>query len=605
MNFYLSVNKNWINNTVLPDDYSKWDNFTLLQNKIDKKLLNIVKNQNYPLLNILYNSGIDNVSQISNISDNITNILLISNKSELLLTIKNLLLIGIDTLFNFGIEPDQKNNINMVLYLSQLNLHLPDISNYLDNKYLDMKNQYIDYISDLFSQIGFDKILAKQSAIIILELETFLAKNSLSRTELRDADKTYNSYNDNEFSNKYKNLDLKYLLNIPKIDKIIIDNPKYFKILNTLLSTYPIYKWKIYILYSLLNFSFDYLSDTLYSIKFNFFGKYINGQKKMKPKWKRVLNIVNNCIGDEIGKIYIKKHFSDITKNNVQKISTNIVKSMDNIIKNSKWMCNNTKKKALKKLHNIKIEIGYPKKWIDYSNIKFNNNFIENIILINKFNINIELSRLNKKTDNNYWEINPHTVNAYFHPIYNKIVIPASILQKPFYDNKQDIPLNYGGIGCIIGHELTHGFDDQGRKYDEYGNISDWWTKKDIENYQTLSKTIIDQFNNIKYMNTNINGLLTLGENIADVGGIRLSLNAYIKHNKNINLKLFFKAWASNWRCLITNKYAKNLILTDNHSPNIYRVNQILLNIDEFYNEYNINDKDKSYILSEKRLKIW
>lgn len=605
--FYNTINNKWLSKTKRPKIYSKWDNFTILQENIDSIILMIVKNKNNQKLFQLYNSAFIKKSNFKFLSNEILEISNIDSYSNLIESINQLLYQGINSLFDFYVDGDQKNNNINSIYISQLQLGLPDISFYL--KPTNILGEYKKYISKLFLNLGgISKENSLKFSQTIIDIETDLAKASYSREILRDVDKTYNKYTYQTFVKKFPNIPIDRLIKEKK-NTLIVNNPKFFVKINSLLKKMPLIKWKIYLLYIYFNNIIDYFDDNLYSIKFNFFGRYINGQSQMKSYTKRIINIVNYYLGELIGDIYIKKYFSDTIKNDVTKISKNILLSMKNTIKNCIWMSSATKQKALSKLSNISIDIGYPRKTKNYSNIHLTDCFFENIKILNIFHTEYEISKIGKLIDKDYWDINPHTINAYFHPVQNKIVIPAGILQSPFYSLKQTDAQNYGGIGCIIGHELTHAFDDQGRKYDANGNLNEWWSKTDTNNYTKLSESVINQYNNTKFLSKNVNGLLTLGENISDIGGVKLALSAYknicSQNNINPDIHKFFSSWAKNWRCLITNKHAKNLLLIDPHSPNQFRVDLVLAHVDDYYQLYNIDKKYKYYLEKSKRQKIW
>jgi putative endopeptidase len=352
------------------------------------------------------------------------------------------------------------------------------------------------------------------------------------------------------------------------------------------------------------------LYDITVNKVFNFYGKFLSGIQKMKSKKKKCIEFLSSQLGEIISQEYVKKHFSQKSKKFMITIVQNLKNAYRKRISNVSWMDKQTKKKALMKLQKMQYKIGYPDFFKNYNqiNIHSKNSFLQNIMIINKFEYDYEMSFLYKKPDKKTWEIMPHEINAYYHPLKNEIVFPAGILQKPFFDLSLSLPEIYGGIGAIIGHEITHGFDDQGKKFDENGNLNNWWTKNDEKQYNENASKIIQQYDNFTIGNLKVNGTLTQGENIADLGGLLISLDALKNHKKdftNDDIKTFFESWARNWRYKITKKQLKKNLLTDVHSPNYFRVNGPVIHIDDFHKVYKTSSQDKMFLPKNKRINIW
>ena len=378
----------------------------------------------------------------------------------------------------------------------------------------------------------------------------------------------------------------------------------------------PLADWKIYLKWNLVRSMSSYLSSDFIKERFDFSGKFLNGQKEMKPRWKRVLSTTSGALGEAIGQLYVKKYFPPEAKARAKKIVKSLLVSMKESINNNEWMSDKTKKEAVKKLNGFGIKIGYPDKWRDYSGLEVtNDSYVKNIINSNYFDHKEMLSKINKPVRKWEWGMTPQTVNAYYSPTRNEIVFPAAILQFPFYNVNVDDAINYGGMGCVIGHEITHGFDDKGRQYDANGNIRDWWTKEDAERFDKRAQKIVDQFNAyVPIDSIHINGELTQGENIADLGGLVVSFNAFkkteqFKNGEKIDgftpVQRFYLSWAQVWKNNIRDEALKLRLKTDPHSPGKYRVIGPLSNLPTFYKAFDIKKGDGMYRDEEVRVKIW
>jgi len=383
-----------------------------------------------------------------------------------------------------------------------------------------------------------------------------------------------------------------------------------------MISSVKLSDWKTYLKWNLLRRTAPYLTSAFVKESFNFGSKYMRGAKKMRPRWKRVLASTNRALGEAIGQLYVKKYFPEKAKTKANAIVKTLVTAMGKSIKNNSWMSEQTKERALTKLDSFHVKIGYPDKWKDYSGLKVEtDSYIQNVLRANEFATKKDLEKIGKPADKSEWHMSPQTVNAYYNPVNNEIVFPAAILQYPFYDVRSDDAVNYGGMGAVIGHEITHGFDDQGRQYDADGNIRDWWTKEDAEQYNKRAKKIINQFNGyIPLEGIHINGELTQGENIADLGGLTISFAAFkntkqYKENKKIDgftpAQRFYLSWANVWKGNIRDQALKLRIKTDPHSPGKYRVLGPLSNLTGFYKAFDVKDGDAMRQPKAKRVKIW
>jgi putative endopeptidase len=590
--FYTAINHNWIQNIKINDSKAKISEFILLQeknNKIIKKL--ILKNK---FLKKIYKLTIkkkkfDIILPLINIIKN-------NDLETLLAKFTN---IGLEHLFNINVDENIFDNNKNILYLVEPSLSLNQKMYSNDKIY----NKYKKYVYNICN------ILKKHD--IILDVEEILKYEKNINNKLKSLEERRNI---NEYYTLIKYTDLKHKLNfdLDKYMSLILPNIKIHNIIigniNYLTYIKDIKIIKDYLIFKLLDNYGTLISDEIQKITFNFYGKVLSGLKKDKSKNSRGLLMVSNIFSDLLGIEYAKKYFSKKSKKYVINMIKNIKLIMSERIKNLDWMSDNTKKKALLKLKSIKYKIGYPNKIINYSKLKITDNIFTQILHINKFFVKKNFKKLFKKPDISHWSMGAHEINAYYNPTQNEIVFPAGILQPPFFDIKKSDAYNYGTIGIIIGHEICHGFDDQGRTFDSKGNLNNWWNINDEKKYLKKIKILEKQYSKIILNNNKINGLLTLGENIADLCGITLAFNALKKCNPNLTLnerKEFFISFAKLWRQKTRPEELSRLIKSDVHSPGILRVNQTLKNIDEFYETFNITKNDKMFIKPNKRVKIF
>ena len=590
--FYTYINYKWLKNTKLDDNKAKITEFTILHEKNKKKIKKIIlKNK---LLKHFYKLGLSKKK-----FDVIFPLIDFIKFNDLETTLAYLTNIGIDHLFSIKVEENLFNNKKNILFFDQISLSINKDMYNNPNIY----NEYKKYV------YKYGQILKRYNINIdvqnILKYENKINKLLKSLEDQRNINEYYTLIKYNEFKKKI-NFDLnKYMsLILPniKINEIIVGNINYFYFLKDekILKDYLIFK--------LIESSGVFLSDEFEDINFNLYGRTISGIKKKKSKTTKIINMISNIFYDYLGIEYCKKYFLQKSKNYVKKMIKNIKITMSEQIKKLNWMSDITKKKALLKLKLMNYKVGYPNKIINYSKLKLSNNIFSQIILINKYLIKMNFKKLNKKPNTDHWSIGSHEINAYYNPIQNEIVFPAGILQPPFFDINKSDAYNYGTIGFIIGHEICHGFDDQGRTFDEKGNLKNWWIRSDEKKYKNKIKLLQKQFDKIKIGNNKINGSLTLGENIADLCGGIIAFNTLKKTNKNLTLedkKEFFISYAKLWRQKIRSKELSNLIKSDVHSPGILRVNEVLKNMDDFYETFNITKNDKMYIKPENRIKIF
>ena len=495
-------------------------------------------------------------------------------------------------------------------------LSLPDEAYYRDDQYQPIRTALIEHISKM-SQIAGLEI----SGTSVLELETKIAGFHFDQVKDRDAMLTYNKLSRAEFEALCGGFDISTYITASQVDpkffnEVIVREPQFFEGLGTLFSNFDLSAWKNWALWHLLSGAAGYLTEDLVNQNFAFYGTTLSGTPKIRERWKRAISLVEGSIGEEVGKEYVKRHFPPTSKAQVQQLVSNLIAAYRQSINELTWMSPDTKTKALTKLSKFTPKIGYPDKWRDYSKLQLTEtDLMANIKAIAKFSRDYELNKLAGPVDRDEWHMTPQTVNAYYNPGLNEIVFPAAILQAPFFDPDADDASNYGGIGAVIGHEIGHGFDDQGSRYDGDGNLVDWWSETDRTEFEARTAVLIDQYNQLSPTaapDVKVNGEFTLGENIGDLGGMNIGMKAYriALAGKTAPVidgltgdQRFFLGWAQCWRRLIRPEEARRRIATDPHSPDELRCNQIVRNMDEFYSAFDVKEGDALYL--KERVQIW
>ena len=633
-NFYLYANGKWINNTPIPGSKTRWGSFDMLAEESSKALKGLLEDAaKAPGKNLLmkrvgdfYASGMDSAAiekrgyrPIKKFLDEITRL----NSKEDVLRHINYLRAGSITnpLYRIGVGQDARNVTQYIINIGQGGTTLPDRDYYLKNdaRSTAIRKAYTNYISKLFSLCGTDAPGAEKNAQTILQLETKLANAQLSRVEMRDPVKLYNKFSVTALAAKTPGLNwpatLTQLGYLSNTDSVVVSTPKFLSFIDTLLNTVPVADWKIYLQWNIMRDAAPYLSTDFVDANFAY-NKALSGQKEQTPRWQRISGIVDGQLGDLLGQLYVNKYFKPAAKVRMIALIENMVQTFDSRIQQLDWMSAETKIRALGKLHAFTKKIGYPDKWKNYEGIVIKrNDFLGNLRSCNEWRYKDNISRLGKPIDKTEWGMTAPTVNAYYNPQKNEIVFPAGILRFPFFDFEADDAINYGGIAAVIGHEMTHGFDDQGRQFDAGGNLSDWWTKADADEFKKRADEVVNQYNGYVILDTlHVNGKLTLGENLADLGGLSIAYEAFKKTEQGKNGKTidgftpdqrFFLNWSQVWRNNILPEAAAQRILTDSHSPGMYRSNGPLTNIDAFYKAFDIKEGDKMYKPKEARTRIW
>ena len=622
-NFFMYVNEKWFECNPIPNDFSNWGSFSVLEEMNNDNVKDIVETQysedsEFNKFNILYNQGLDEKSR-NNINDIYTYVSEIKNTesiNDLLKLVTDYQMTwNIGSPFYLSVYNDYEDANMNILHLSTGGLGLPDRDYYsLESK----QNERNEYKLFLIKFCDYFKLNIDIDGIYNLEEQ--LAEHTYTRVQKRQTELLKNTRTLEQILSDYPSFNfVKYFfekLNVPS-GKINLSNPNFFFNLDKLYQESSLQLWKDYYTLKFLMSVKNYLSIDLDKICFDFYGKVLNGTQEMKPLWKRVLSNTEDQLGQLIGQCFVAKYFSSKAKDDACEMITYLKNELGNSIKNLDWMENETKEKALEKLYKMKVKIGYPDKWRVYtSDVSKEYSYLKNNLMCNKSDNEYRLNNLYKEIDRTEWFMDPQTVNAYYSPSYNEIVFPAGILQPPFFSEKYDKALNFGGIGAVIGHEMTHGFDDQGCKYDTSGNLNNWWSESDYEKYKSKTMVLKNQFDNYVIEGINVNGELTLGENLADLGGVTIAIQGlknYIKENPSENILIdgftpiqrLFINYSRIWCSKSRPEAMKQRLMTDPHSPPLFRVNGIIKNIPEFYDAFNVKSFNDLYIESDNRAKIW
>ena len=633
--FNLYASGTWIKNNPVPAKETRWGSFNVLRDFNINAVKNIlIEAENDKTakpgsvkrrIGDFYAAGMDSIGieklGASPILPELAKVASVTSLEDIISEAAIMRTQGLGSpLFSFYVGQDRKEATKLIAQLGQGGTTLPDRDYYLkaDARTLKIQDAYKKYITQLFVLSGSMDELAKKNAETIFVIEKALATAQMSRVEMRDPYKTYNKFSVADFSKTTSNMNWATLLPKMKVsgqDTMLVGAPKFFTELNALLVATPVADWKTYLQWNVLKTSAPYLSSAFVDANFAF-TQVLSGQKVQTPRWQRMSQLTDGTLGELLGQLYVEKHFKPEAKVRMEQMVANLIKAYEIRIKNLDWMSAETKVKALDKLHAFTPKIAYPDKFKNYDGLTVTKtNFLQNLRSAAVWGYADMVSQLGKPVDKTRWGMSTPTVNAYYSPVLNEIVFPAGILQFPFFDVNADDAVNYGGIGAVIGHEISHGFDDSGSQYDKDGNLKNWWTAEDLAKFKEKSKALQAQFDAYTVLDTiHVNGKLTMGENIGDLGGLNAAYEAYKmtaewKAGKVVDGftpdQRFFLAWAQVWRTTILPETAAQLILTDSHSPGEYRTIGAPVNMDAWYKAFNIQPGDKLYKKPEDRIKIW
>jgi len=528
---------------------------------------------------------------------------------------------GIDACFSGGVSPDAKNSSVYAMYLGQGGLSLPDRDYYLTENFAKVRQSFVAHVAKMLTLLGEDSAAARADADTVMEMETAMAKASKSRTDLRDPIANYHKFAVEDVLRQFPNTPMTVYLNALGMDhlpEIIIRQPEFFQALYALSAERPLADWKVYLRWHLLNASAARLNAAVETESFAFFGKVLRGQPDQEPRWQRAARAIDSHVGEALGELFVAKYFPPEARARMLELVGNVKAVFQDRLKKLEWMTDATRAKALAKFDRFTQKIGHPEKFRDYSSVEVRpDDYLGNIRRAALFESRRELARVGKPVDKTEWHMTPQTVNAYFNPSQNEIVFPAGILQPPFFEAEADDAVNYGAIGVVIGHEITHGYDDQGRKYDADGNLNDWWTEADAKAFEARAQKVVDQYDAYEVLpGLHVNGKLTLGENIADLGGTSVAYEALERalakdpaKRKPIDgftpEQRFFLSLSQVWRMNCREAEARRLITTDPHSPGQFRGIGPHVNTPEFYEAFGIKAGMPMWRAPELRAKIW
>ena len=631
-NFAMYVNGTWMKTAKIPADKSSYGAFDMLYDQSQKDVKAIIEEAakgnnaegtDEQKIGDYYASFMDRKGRdakgIAPIQPELKAIDAIASYDDLAAYFGKANRAGVDIPFSVSVMSDFKDPTKHTLITWQGGLGLPEREYYLatDAKMTDIRQKYVAHIEKMFQLTNMPN--PAESAAKIMALETALASQQMKKEDTRDIVKLYNAYAVKDLKTLMPDFNWTAMLKnagVAQEKKLVVTQVDYTKSLNNLIKNTPIDTWKTYLKWGVINGSAGLLTTALDKQNFEFYGKNLYGTESQQEDWKRAVEMVNGGLGEVVGKVYVKKHFSPEAKERMTQMVKNLLKAYAESIKTLDWMSAATKKEALKKVDNFMIKIGYPDQWRDYSALKIaKNDLYGNATRATEFEYNRNLAKLGKPVDRAEWGMNPQTVNAYYNPSLNEIVFPAAILKPPFFDLNADDAVNYGGIGAVIGHEIGHGFDDQGSAFDGTGTMKNWWTPQDLAAFKKRTSALVAQYNSFKaFPDLNVNGDFTLGENIGDLGGLSIAIKAY-KATLNgkeapvmdgfTGMQRVFLGWGQVWAEKIREEALRSQIAGDPHSPALFRVNGTVRNIPEFYEAFNIKPTDSLYLAPEKRVKIW
>ena len=644
--FFKHVNGNWLKNTKIPDDRTSWGGFGELRKKTDADVLNIlnqaIAERDFPKVKDAKGNEIDSdqekaVNYYQTIMDTVarnkqgkapvlpflTKVDEIKTKKDVENYITNMAPYGGGGFYGFGVFNDLKNSSQYAGYLGAGSLGMTR-DYYVDAKVADKLAKYEEFVAKMLQEFGDDAATAKKNAATIVAFEKSLAEPMMTKEERRDTRKMYNPMTVAQLTKLAPAINWKAHLTgigVADLDNVIVTDPGYFKAMSSIFNNRSVADIKLLLRWNTINSALSSLSTDLEKANWEFYSKEMSGAKKQRPRDERALGNLNGAIGEALGKLYVEKMFPPEAKAKAKEMIDNVMLGFEKRIAQLPWMSEATKTKALEKLHKLTVKIAYPDVWKDYSELQVKGleeggSYFENAINVTKWNYNKNMAKLGKEVDRTEWGMSPQTVNAYFNPVNNEIVFPAAILQPPFYNYKADEAVNYGGIGAVIGHEISHSFDDSGARFDGDGNLKNWWTDKDAEEFKKAGKKLIDQFSTIVAIDSmKLNGEFTLGENIGDLGGVQAAyegLQIFLDKNGRPGKiddytpeQRFFLSWGTIWRTKMRDEALKNRIMTDSHAPGMYRAYMPLKNVDAFYQAFNVQPGDKMYLKPEDRVRIW
>ena len=632
--FYQYACGGWMKNHPLTDEYSQYGSFTVLAENNRKQMQGLIeelaKGQHEAgsvaqKIGTLYNLAMDSVKLnqegTAPIKTELEEIASLKNKADVYALLGSLERRGITSYLGTGVGADQKNSDMNAVYTSQAGLSMGERDYYLatDEATTKIREAFKVHVAKMYQLAGFDEATANRGRDIVMDVETRLAKTFRSMVELRDPQANYNKMTLDELKQKYASFNWDaYLTNLglKNVQEIIVGQPEALAEAAKILDSLPVEQQVLYLQWKLIDRAASFLNDEIVEQNFDFYGRTMSGAKEMQPRWKQAVSVTGSVLGEAVGQMYVEKYFPAAAKERMVALVKNLQTALGERIQNLEWMSDSTKTRALEKLAAFTVKIGYPDKWKDYSTLDIqNDSYYANIERAVVWASDENMAKAGKPVDKTEWHMTPQTVNAYYNPTTNEICFPAGILQPPFFDMNADDAFNSGAIGVVIGHEMTHGFDDQGRQYDKEGNLKDWWTAEDAERFNQRAQVMVNFFDSIQVApGVHANGRQTLGENIADYGGLQVAYQAFKTATKDAPLatvdgltpeQRFFLAYAGVWANNVRPEFVLYLTKMDVHSLGEWRVNGALPQIDAWYEAFNIGEADPMFVPKEERVAIW
>jgi predicted metalloendopeptidase len=636
--FYQFVNGKWMETAEIPADRGRWGSFDELGKKADSMALKVLEDATksnlidpktdagkaVTMFGSVMNTKARNAQGADPLKPYLEEIDRISSRSDLCNYMVNKASLRESVFLGFYVGTDVKNSKQNTLYTFGASKGLPDRDYYLkdDEKSKEIRKAYLKFMSNAFKAVGVE--ISDKECERIMEMETHLAKNEMSRVERRDPNKRYNPRSKEVFIKEMKKLPVERMMSALSIEgakTIVVGDVKSLQASYSLVKKSKISDLKNFMKWNQVRGSLGILSEELSKLSFDFYGKTLRGTPQLKPLRERALSVVNGSLGEALGKLYVEKYFPEEAKKVAKEMVDDVIAAYRVRINNLDWMSDATKAKAQKKLDKLMVKIGYPDKWKDYSALEVKSyeqggSYFENMMNLSKWSVARNMKKLTEPVDKTEWGMSPQTVNAYYNPVYNEIVFPAAILQPPFFDFRNDPAVNFGGIGAVIGHEISHGFDDAGAQFDENGNLTNWWTEEDLKKFKEKGKRLADQYSSYEALPGKfVNGEFTLGENIGDLGGVASAYDGLLLHLNRVGDKglidgftqpqRFFISWATIWRNKIRDEELAMRLLTDPHSPGYFRALGPLENHDGFYEAFDLKEGHKMYKAEKDRVKIW
>ena len=632
--FYMYATGGWQKANPIPDENSRYGTFDKLRENNQEQLQGLIEElgakdhklgTNAQKVGTLYSMGIDegklNAEGYEPIKPILAEIDEATSKKDIVRLMAQINRFAASPFFGFRVGPDTKNSTMNIAHIFQSGIGMGGREYYTeqDDKSKELRQEYVNMMQVQFQNIGYPEAKAVEAAKAAMKIETELAENHFTKEERRQPEKNYHKIKFIDLEKEVAPFDWAYYfkqVGANSLEDLNVSQIEPVRAAINIINTESIENLKSYLNWIVIRSAASYLSDDFVDASFEFYGKTMSGSKENRPRWKRSIDAVNGALGEAVGQLYVERYFPEEAKERMLTLVNNLTESLGERISNLEWMTEETKEKAHEKLSTFIVKIGYPDKWKDYSSLEIkDDSYYANMKRASEFLYNENINELGKPVDKTKWYMSPQTVNAYYSPTSNEICFPAGILQPPFFHMDADDAVNYGGIGVVIGHEMTHGFDDQGRKFDKDGNLNDWWTVEDAANFDERAKVLVDYFDNIVVIDTvRANGTFTLGENIADHGGLQVALNAYMK-TKELKEGIaidgftpeqrFFLSYATLWGGNIRDAEILRLTKVDPHSLGKWRVNGALPHINAWYDAFDIKETNALYLPKEKRASIW